>query len=141
MPVIQHEPKTKLPGRYADLVRTMAPQAIVDDAHYENTARMIDRLMVSGKLTRGQAWYMETLVQLAQAYDASRGEMDEPVKGVDALKHLLEENDMNAADLARLLGVHASMGSKLLKGDRALTVEHLKLLSARFTVRPDTFMD
>ena len=48
---------------------------------------------------------------------------------------------MNASDLARLLGVHASMGSKILKGDRALTVEHLKLLAAKFHVRADTFMD
>jgi antitoxin component HigA of HigAB toxin-antitoxin module len=48
---------------------------------------------------------------------------------------------MNASDLARLLGVHASMGSKLLKGERALTVDHLRILAARFKVRPDTFMD
>jgi antitoxin component HigA of HigAB toxin-antitoxin module len=33
------------------------------------------------------------------------------------------------------------MGSKLLKRQRALTVDHLKILSARFKVRPETFMD
>jgi len=53
---------------------------------------------------------------------------------------LLADNDMSASDLARLLGVHASMGSKILKGERSLTVEHLRKLADRFKVRPDLFM-
>lgn len=48
---------------------------------------------------------------------------------------------MNASDLARLLGVHISMGSKILKGERSLTVEHLKKLAKRFHVRADLFID
>ncbi len=47
---------------------------------------------------------------------------------------------MNASDLARLLGVHPSMGSKILNGDRMLTVEHLRKLSERFKVNPQVFM-
>jgi len=73
----------KLPARFEDLVRLMPPQALMDDAHYEN---------------------------------------------------------MNASDLARLLGVHASMGSKILKGERSLTVGHLRKLADRFKVRPELFM-
>ena len=48
---------------------------------------------------------------------------------------------MSAADLARLLGVHTSMGSKILKGDRSLTVDHLKKLAARFMVSLEVFID
>jgi antitoxin component HigA of HigAB toxin-antitoxin module len=40
-----------------------------------------------------------------------------------------------------LLGVHRSMGSKLLKGERALTARHLKMLSDRFKVSADLFLD
>jgi hypothetical protein len=36
------------------------------------------------------------------------------LRGIDSLRRLLDENQMNASDLARLLGVHASMGSKML---------------------------
>jgi len=32
------------------------------------------------------------------------------------------------------------MGSKILNGERSLTVEHLRLLADRFNVRPDLFM-
>lgn len=38
--------------------RPHAPQAITDDVHYDNRIEMIDRLMASGKLTKGQKLYM-----------------------------------------------------------------------------------
>jgi len=131
----------KLPGRFEDLVRLMPPQALMDDVHYENTVDMIDRLMALGKLTKGQELYMETLVQLVQAYEARHHRIETAdLRGIDALRQLLAENDMNASDLARLLSVHASMGSKILKGERSLTVEHLRKLAERFQVRPELFM-
>ena len=48
---------------------------------------------------------------------------------------------MNASDLARLLDMHASMGSKILRGERSLTVDHLRKLCERFKVNPGLFMD
>ena len=54
---------------------------------------------------------------------------------------LLAQHDMNASDLARLLGVHPSLGSKILKGERALTIDHVRALAARFKVRPEVFID
>lgn len=140
MPVTKRRRKSRLPGRFDKLVRLLPPQAITDDVQYENTIEMIDRLMAISKLTKGQESYLETLVQLVQAYEASSHSID-AAKGIDALRHVLEEHELSASDLARILGVHVSMGSKILKGERALTVDHLKLLAAKFKVRPDTFMD
>ena len=131
-----------LAGRFEQLVEAMPPQAIRNDAQYQKTLDMIDRLMSRKKLTRGQALYMETLVQLVQAYEAENHRIEtSDLCGIDSLRHLLAENKMNASDLARLLGVHASMGSKILKGERSLTVEHVRKLAARFKVRPQLFID
>ncbi|MDD4889452.1 MAG: helix-turn-helix domain-containing protein [Phycisphaerae bacterium] len=139
---VKHANRERLPRRFAELVRQMPPQAITDDVHYANTLEMIDRLMASGKLTRGQSLYLETLVQLVQAFEADRHAIDtSDISGIDTLKHLLRENGMNASDLARLLGVHPSLGSKILNGDRFLTVDHLRKLSDRFKVNPRLFMD
>ena len=138
MPATQSQ---KLPGRFEDLVAMMPPRAIVDETQYDETLAMIDRLMVAGRHTRGQASYLETLVQLVEAYEAKHHAMDtSDLRGIDLLRHLLAEHAMNASDLARLLGVHASMGSKILKGERSLTVEHLRKLAERFRVRPELFM-
>ena len=131
----------KLPGRFADLVLLMPPQAIMDETHCENAIEMIDRLMTAGKLTQGQELYLETLVQLVQVYEAQHHAIDTTdLSEVDVLRQLLAENNMSASDLARLLGVHVSMGSKILKGQRALTVEHLRKLADRFNVRAGLFI-
>jgi HTH-type transcriptional regulator/antitoxin HigA len=141
MPTTKSLDKKRLPARFEDLVQMMPPRAITDDVHYENTVGMIDVLMAAGKLTKGQEMYLETLVQLVHAYEAHRHAIETAdISGISVLKHLLAENDMSASDLARFLGVHASMGSKILRGDRSLTVEHIRRLAERFKVSPEVFM-
>jgi HTH-type transcriptional regulator / antitoxin HigA len=144
--IAMHVAKTlRLPvlaGRFEQLVAMMPPQAIRDDDQYQKTLDVVDRLMARKKLTKGQTLYLETLVQLVQAYEANYHAIDVlDLRGIDSLRHLLTESGMNASDLARLLGVHASMGSKILKGERSLTVEHVRKLAARFKVRPELFID
>ncbi len=142
MSTVARARRKRLPARFEDLVRMMPPQAIQDDIHYHNTVELIDCLMASGRLTQGQALYLETLVQLVQAYEAEHHAIDlTDMTGIDSLKHLLAENGMNASDLARLLGVHPSMGSKILKGERSLTVDHVRTLCRRFKVNPNLFID
>jgi len=139
---ISRRKSMRLPGRFADLARLVPPQAIADDVDYENMLDMVDRLMVRRRLTEGQALYLETLVQLVQAYEAAHHAIDTAgLSGRDTLKHLLAEHAMSASDLARLLGVHESMGSKILNGERSLTVGHVKKLAARFRVNPAIFID
>lgn len=129
------------PADFEALVRRMPPRAIRDEVAYENTLEMIDGLMASGDLTEGQASYLETLVELVEAYEARVEAIDvSEITGIDCLKHLLAENGMSASDLARLLGVHPSMGSKILKGDRSLTVAHIETLSRHFKVNPSLFI-
>jgi len=142
MPTTKRARKKPLPGRFEELVQMSPPQAIMDDVHYENTLEIVDRLMAASKLTKGQALYLETLVQLVDAYEADRHAIDTShLSALDSLKHLLEENGMNASDLARLLGVHPSMGSKILRGERSMTLDHVRTLAARFKVSPRLFID
>lgn len=141
MSTLRHD-MSDLPGRFADIVHLMPPQAIQDDVHYESTLKVVDHLMATEKLTKGQALYLETLVQLIQAYEASHYAIDTSgLSGLAALRHLLDENGMSASDLARLLGVHPSMGSKILRGERSLTVDHVRRLCERFKVNPRLFLD
>lgn len=142
MSTVKHLESKRLPARFEELVQLMPPRAIHDDVGYQNTLEMIDRLMAAGRLGKGQAVYLETLVQLVQAYEAEHHAIDtSDISGLDLLRHLLDENGMNASDFARLLGVHVSMGSKILRGERSLTVEHLRKLCDRFKVNPRLFMD
>ena len=141
MPQMKRPNREKLPRRFEDLVALQPPRAIMDESDYDNTLEMIDRLMAEPRHSQGQSVYLETLVQLVQAYEAEHHAIDTSgLTGLEMLRHVMAESGMNASDLARLLGVHPSMGSKILKGERSLTVEHVKKLAVQFRVSPALFM-
>ncbi len=129
-----------LPRSFAQLVNLMPPQAILDGASYENTLEIIAYLMSLPRHSSGQSLYLETLVQLVQAYESKQYPMEEPASGLDALKHLLAENGMDARDLADTLGVLPATGSKILQGRQPLTVDHVWKLASRFRVNPILFI-
>jgi antitoxin component HigA of HigAB toxin-antitoxin module len=62
------------------------------------------------------------------------------VTGLDALQHLLEAHDMSAADLARLLDVHRTLGAMILRGERQLMLAHVRTLAKHFSVSADLFL-
>ena len=130
-----------VPKTYDQLLAMHPLRPIHNDVELEHATAMID--MLAGRdLNVDQADYLDVLSTLVEAYENTHYPLDDPaICGLDALRALLDEHGMGAADLARLLGVHRSMGSKLLKGDRALTARHLQMLSERFKVSADLFLN
>jgi len=61
------------------------------------------------------------------------------VKGIDALKFLMNTHNLSQSDLTEI----ASQGviSEILHGKRSLNVRQIKLLAKRFSVDPSTFID
>jgi len=57
-----------------------------------------------------------------------------------ALAFLMAQHEMSAADLARLLGCDASLASRIVRGERNLTLDHIRALSEHFGVRPGDFV-
>jgi len=47
---------------------------------------------------------------------------------------------MTAADLARLLDVHRTLGAMILRGERQLTLNHVRILAKHFAVSADSFL-
>lgn len=136
------EKRGSLPESFEQLVRLMPPMAIRDDVQHANTVDVIDRLMRIDRLSPGQSDYLETLVELIEAYEAKRHAINvSKVTGVQTLKYVLDQSGTSASALARLLNMHPTMGSKILNGERKLTWEHAKVLGTRFKVAPALFMD
>jgi antitoxin component HigA of HigAB toxin-antitoxin module len=59
---------------------------------------------------------------------------------LDALKHLLEERGMSAADLSRILDTSRNLGAMILRGERKLTLNHVRTLARHFGVSADVFL-
>ena len=85
--------------------------------------------------------YLGTLGALLVVYEDQHLPFETPqMSGLDALKGLLRDHGMNASDLSRLLGAQRSLGSKILQGERSLTVPHLRILTEYFKVSADLFL-
>ncbi|MBM3881632.1 MAG: transcriptional regulator [Verrucomicrobia bacterium] len=52
----------------------------------------------------------------------------------------MDAQGLNAADLARLLGVHRTLGSIILRGERKLTLNHVRTLTRHFGVAAEVFL-
>jgi HTH-type transcriptional regulator / antitoxin HigA len=129
-----------IPGRFTDLVALLPPHVIRDETDYDAVIDFLDKLLARPKQTKGQLTFFETWSVLVAAYEAEHHALDDAaISGLDALKHLLTENQMTASDLGELLG-NRSLGSKILRGERELSKAHLRILADRFKVEPGLFL-
>jgi antitoxin component HigA of HigAB toxin-antitoxin module len=93
-------------------------------------------------LTPDQEHYFDLLCRLIEDCDRERAASPaRKITGLAALQHLLDENSMSAADLARLLDVHRTLGAMILRGERQLTLAHVRSLGERFKVSSDLFIE
>lgn len=129
-----------LPKTYDALMGLYPVRPIHNDRELNQAVAVLDRI-AGHALNPDQEDYLDALSTLVEEYEQTRHRIEPKISGLSALRALLAEHGMSAADLARLLGVHRSLGSKLLNGKRALTISHLKILSERFKVSADLFLN
>ena len=130
-----------MPKRFEELVHMAPPRAVHDEQDYENAQELIDRLTSIPKLTKGQADYLDTWTVLFEDYEREHHDIDtSDISGLDALRYLMEQNEMSPSDLGRLLG-DRSLGTRILQGQRQLSKEHIRRLCERFKVSADLFID
>ena len=58
----------------------------------------------------------------------------------ERLKYLLTQAGWSGADVGRFPGLDGTMGHKILRGERKLTVAHVKKLAAAFHLSPGYFI-
>ncbi|MDD5262225.1 MAG: helix-turn-helix domain-containing protein [Methylacidiphilales bacterium] len=131
----------ELPKTYEGLCLLLLPRPIHDKMELENSTEMVD-LLAGHKLNVEQEDYLDLLSDIIADYE----EECAPVKvrkmaPLEALKYLLQENGMNASQLAALLGVDRSLGARIVRGERYLTAEHISKLAKHFAVNPGIFLD
>jgi len=116
------------------------PRPIHDAAEDAEGKAMMHALAVFTRLNAEQLDYLDVLTEFVDEFDQGKKIRWPKIRGLDVLKHLMEERGMLAADLARLLGVHRSMGAMILRGERRLTLNHVRTLARHFGVSADLFL-
>lgn len=139
-PVQRFASYADIPKTYRELCGLHLPRPIHDRAQDREATAMMNALAVFTRLNAEQRDYLDVVTEFVDEYDQRRKVRWPQISGLDSLKHLLEENGMSAADLSRLLGVSRNLGAMILRGERRLTLSHVRILARRFRVSADLFL-
>ena len=129
-----------LPKDYTGLCQHYVPRPLHDAADYAAALQAIEPLVgFEDRLNADQVDYLEAVSSFIEAYDRPRVKWPKGT-ALDTLKFLLEQHELSAADLSRILGSDRSLGSKVLRGERRLTADHIRTLARRFNVEPGVLL-
>jgi HTH-type transcriptional regulator/antitoxin HigA len=129
-----------VPKTYRELCQLYLPRPIHDHNEDGAATEMMNALAVFPKRNAEQQDYLDALTEFVDAYDKAKPVRWPKIKGLDVLKHLMAEHGMNGADLSRILGGSRNLGAMILRGDRNLTLAHVRKLAAHFKVGAELFV-
>jgi HTH-type transcriptional regulator/antitoxin HigA len=130
----------EIPKTYRELCQLYLPRPIHDDAEDAEATGMMNALAVFTRLNAEQKDYFDVLTDFVDEFDKGKHVEWPKITGREVLKQLLEENGMTAADLSRMLRTSRNLGAMILRGERKLTLKHVRILAQHFRVSADLFL-
>jgi len=98
--------------------------------------------MAGYQLTKDQDDYLEALSTFIEQYeDKTDPEPKKKTPTHEILRYLCHENGMSGADLGRLLEVDRTLATRILRGERNLTVSHIQKICKRFKLSAERFIN
>lgn len=109
---------------------------------YEQLSSLLDNLLdIVGKDESHELMgLIDVISHMVSMYDDEHYQFLEEGTGIDALKFLMEQHDLNQNELKNEIGSQGVV-SEILNGKRQLNVNQIRKLSERFKVSPATFID
>ncbi len=124
---------------YIELITTFPPRPITNDAELIATQNQINSILDKGKLIQDDRDYLKVLGTLVYDYEHKNEPMP-TLKGVELLKALLEESNLQPKNLASICQSE-SIVLEILDGKRELTASQIKELAAFFHISPAAFFE
>ena len=124
---------------YIELITTFPPRPITNDAELIATQNQMNSILDKGKLTQDDRDYLKVLGTLVYDYE-DKNEPMPTLKGVELLKALLEESNLQPKDLVTICQSE-SIVLDILNGERELTASQIKELAAFFHISTTAFFE
>ena len=133
---------SELPKEYRPLCDLYLPRPIHDKVGYENALEIVEAMAgFEEQFSRDQGDYFALITDLVSAYeDESEDHPETALSFQERLQHLLESAKWSASDLGRFLDLDATMGNKIVRGERKLTTDHIRKLSLHFSLSAEYFL-
>ena len=125
--------KGKNKDSYLELVLDFPLASIKSDDHLEEAQKVMDVLLARGDLNEGEETYLETLSDLAGAYEDEQHAI-EPASDAEMLQHLLDAKGVTQAQLSRDSELSKSTISEVLKGKKRFSRQMIHKLAEYFHV-------
>jgi HTH-type transcriptional regulator/antitoxin HigA len=133
-------PGLKTPSSYyIELITTFPPRPISNDSELIATQNQINHILDKGKLTQDDRDYLKVLGTLVHDYE-DKTEVLPTLKGIELLKALLEESNLQPKDLASICQSE-SIVLDILNRNRELTASQIKELAAFFHISPTALFE
>src|SRR5258708_7888891 len=107
--------KGKSRDSYTELVLAFPLASIKSDEHLAEAQRVMDRLLAKAELDEGEETYLDSLSDLAAAYEDVHHPI-EPASDADMLRHLMAAKGVTQAQLRRDTQLPKSTVSEVLAG-------------------------
>jgi len=118
---------------YLECVLAFPLTTISSDKHLQAAQTVMDRLLATGTLDRGQQSYLDALSDLVASYEDQHFPIA-PASDADMLRHLLHAKGVSQADLHRATGIPKSSLSEVLAGKKPFSRQMIRKLSKYFKV-------
>lgn len=122
----------------AEMIAHGAPRVIHNDAELEAYTRALFQLTAVENPTRSELEAIELLTLLVEHYEQEHY----PIPAADpvlVVRFLIEQKNLKQRDLISEFGSESAV-SMFLAGQRNLTIEQVRRLSARFKLPADAFI-
>lgn len=114
------------------------PSVIHSEKENERCITMLETLdRRRERLTTAERRLAELLTVLIEDFEEKAYAL-KPASPIEVLRELMQANGLKQKDMLEVFGT-PSIVSEVLRGKRALTVEHIRKLSRRFNVSPEVF--
>ena len=121
-----------------EMVKSGAPRIIRNDEELREYTDALFRLTAKSKPTRAELDTIDLLTLLVTD-DESKGRTAPAVSPIEVLRYLMDKHNLSQRDLAEVIGSD-SLVSRIVRGERNLTVAHMHALAERFHVSPSVFL-
>jgi HTH-type transcriptional regulator/antitoxin HigA len=123
----------------AEMIERGAPHVIHNDEELEVYTKALFGLTAIDHPNTAQAEAIELLSLLVERYESQRY----PIPAADPvtlLRFLMDQNGLSQRDIVQDIGGSESLVSMIMNGQRNLTVDHIRNLSAQFHVSASVFI-
>jgi len=118
-----------------ELITAFPPRSITNEAELIATQNRINYILDKGPLTRDDRDYLHLLGMLIYEYEEKHEPMPPAIRGVELLKALLEESQLQPQDLVPIFDDESTV-LEVLNGQRQLPANLIQELADFFHISP-----